>query len=220
MPVTVPFAPVNRIAEAKASFGISDQDDVKAVVRCSWRGASGQLIARWPLSQFTALGLPLEVAMRVRALIDVARSRRLSMTPDVHARCGSAPAPSFGDGHWITRRVLTSRFTDCPGRALVRADERTACGGDHDFSAVRRMMLSGGAVGVGVGVGVGVISAHNISRRYSLAAIISAPDDHFTAGPDCRVIGSGSGRIGGAGGCPTVRARIVSPAGVQKRCRR
>ena len=43
----------------------------------------------------------------------------------------------------------------------------------------------------------------------------SAPDDHFTAGPDCRVTDSGSGRVGGAGGCPTIRAGIVSPAGVQ-----
>ena len=46
--------------------------------------------------------------------------------------------------------------------------------------------------------------------------ISSAPDDHFTAGPDCRVKLSGSGRVGGAGGCPTIRARIVSPASVQE----
>ena len=43
----------------------------------------------------------------------------------------------------------------------------------------------------------------------------SAPDDHFAAGPDCRVTISASGRVGGAGGCPTIRAGIVSPAGVQ-----
>ena len=43
----------------------------------------------------------------------------------------------------------------------------------------------------------------------------AAPDDHFTAGPDCGVIASGSGRVGSAGGCPTVRARIISPAGVR-----
>ena len=43
----------------------------------------------------------------------------------------------------------------------------------------------------------------------------SAPDDHFTAGPDRRVRAPGSGRVGGAGGCPTVRAGIVSPAGVK-----
>ena len=44
----------------------------------------------------------------------------------------------------------------------------------------------------------------------------SAPDDHFTAGPHCRVNVSGSGRVGRAGGCPTIRAGIVSPAGVRK----
>ena len=50
--------------------------------------------------------------------------------------------------------------------------------------------------------------------RYS-AAISSAPDDHFTAGPHCRVIASGSGRVGSAGSCPTIGARIVSSAGVK-----
>ena len=49
----------------------------------------------------------------------------------------------------------------------------------------------------------------------AVVAIISTPDDHFSAGPDCRVTISGSGRVGGAGGCPTIRAGIVSPAGVQ-----
>src|SRR5439155_13337683 len=43
----------------------------------------------------------------------------------------------------------------------------------------------------------------------------SAPDDHFTAGPDCRVSGSAIGRVGGVGGCPTVSAWVISPAGVQ-----
>ena len=38
-------------------------------------------------------------------------------------------------------------------------------------------------------------------------AINSAPDDHFTAGPHRRVTASSSGRVGGAGGCPTVGAR-------------
>ena len=45
---------------------------------------------------------------------------------------------------------------------------------------------------------------------------MSTPDDHFAAGPDCRVSVSAGGRVGGAGGCPTIRAGIVSPAGVQK----
>ena len=48
------------------------------------------------------------------------------------------------------------------------------------------------------------------------SAACSAPDDHFTAGPDCRVNVSGRGRVGRAGGCPTIRAGIVSPAGVER----
>src|SRR5436305_2056410 len=46
--------------------------------------------------------------------------------------------------------------------------------------------------------------------------VIPTPDDHFTTGPHYRVKVSGSGRGGGAGGCPTIRAGIVLPAGVQK----
>ena len=44
---------------------------------------------------------------------------------------------------------------------------------------------------------------------------ISAPDDHFAASPDCRVIGSGVGRIGGAGGCPSISAGVILPAGIK-----
>ena len=46
-------------------------------------------------------------------------------------------------------------------------------------------------------------------------SLSSAPDDHFTAGPDCRVTPSGRGRVSRAGGCPTIGGGIVSPASVQ-----
>ena len=49
----------------------------------------------------------------------------------------------------------------------------------------------------------------------SAVAVYSAPDDHFTASPDCRVTVRASGRVGRAGGRPTVGAGIVSAAGVQ-----
>src|SRR6267378_2684964 len=45
---------------------------------------------------------------------------------------------------------------------------------------------------------------------------MSTPDDHFTSAPDCRVSVSARGRVVGAGGCPRVRAGIVSPAGVKR----
>ena len=44
--------------------------------------------------------------------------------------------------------------------------------------------------------------------------ISTTPDDHFTAGPDCACDSSRVGRVGHAGGCPTVGAGIISPAGV------
>ena len=42
-----------------------------------------------------------------------------------------------------------------------------------------------------------------------------APDDHSAAGPHCRVIDSRVGRVGGAGGCPTISARVISAAGIK-----
>ena len=45
---------------------------------------------------------------------------------------------------------------------------------------------------------------------------IAPPDDHFAAGPYCRVTRSGRRRVGGAGSCPTVRAGIVSAAGIEE----
>ena len=47
-------------------------------------------------------------------------------------------------------------------------------------------------------------------------AIISAPDDHFTITPDCRVEFSWSGRVVGARGYPIIRAGIISAPGVEK----
>ncbi len=44
---------------------------------------------------------------------------------------------------------------------------------------------------------------------------VSAPDDHFTVGPHCRVIDSCGRRIGGIGSGPAVGAGIVSAASVK-----
>ena len=42
----------------------------------------------------------------------------------------------------------------------------------------------------------------------------SAPDDHFTAGPDCRVLSASRGCVDPGGSRPTIRSWVVSPAGV------
>ena len=49
-----------------------------------------------------------------------------------------------------------------------------------------------------------------VFRRSAVA--IAAPDDHFAVGPNCCVTPTGSGRVNGAGGCPTVGPGIISPA--------
>ena len=43
----------------------------------------------------------------------------------------------------------------------------------------------------------------------------SSPDDHFTSGPDCRVRAASRGRVGCAGGYPTVRTWIEFGAAVE-----
>ena len=42
----------------------------------------------------------------------------------------------------------------------------------------------------------------------------STPDNHFSAGPDCSVTGSGRGRVSRARERPIIRNRVISAAGV------
>src|SRR5262249_56897134 len=98
------------------------------------------------------------------------------------------------------------------GVASVRGEEVFFAGG-----------RCGGVVGWGRGwvggtgscpaVHRGVVSAAGVQ----FGAAVPAPDDHFAAGPYCRVHISASGRVDGAGSRPTIRAWPVSAAGVQKR---
>ena len=82
----------------------------------------------------------------------------------------------------------------------------------HD-SAIGRVGSAGGCPTVGAGI----VSPAGVQ----VAAVANpAPDDHFTAGPYCRVTLSACRGVDHAGGRPTVRAGIVSPAGVQSSRRR
>jgi hypothetical protein len=72
-----------------------------------------------------------------------------------------------------------------------------------------------GRIGGGGGcprIRAGIVSAAGVQIT---SVANSAPNDHFTAGPDCRVPVTGRGRVGGAGCCPRIRAGIVSPARVK-----
>src|SRR5207248_4524779 len=65
-------------------------------------------------------------------------------------------------------------------------------------------------------VGAGIVASAGVQWVGTEVIDASAPDDHFATGPHCRVIPSGSGRVSGAGSCPTIGAGIISPAGVKK----
>ena len=93
---------------------------------------------------------------------------------------------------------------NCHPRRSFRCQSTLLCG-----------ISGGGRVG-GAG-GCPTIRARIVSPAGVQSRLVpsSAPDDHFTAGPHCRVIESGVGCVGGAGSCPTIRAGIVSPAGVK-----
>ena len=80
----------------------------------------------------------------------------------------------------------------------------------------RRCDVSGsGCIGGVVAVQLSVLGLYLPPVLRLLSTIISTPNDHLAAGPHGRVKPRASGRVGQAGGCPTIRAGIVSPAGVE-----
>ena len=90
---------------------------------------------------------------------------------------------------------------------------------DKHFSAVPNCPVNGSGNGrVGRArscptVGTGIISTTGVKRRRAIVSV-TTPDDHFITRPDCGVILPPTGRISGAGSCPTVRNGIVPSPGV------
>jgi hypothetical protein len=62
-------------------------------------------------------------------------------------------------------------------------------------------------------IAAGAVSA-TVAEIHAWQTKDPAPDDHFAAGPHRAVRVSGRGRVGGAGGHPVIRGRVVSAAGV------
>ena len=67
-------------------------------------------------------------------------------------------------------------------------------------------------VGDGVGVGGGYIPQY-LPASVRKAAGQSAPDDHFTAGPDCRMVRTGRWCVDRGSSYPAIRTGIVSSSG-------
>ena len=90
----------------------------------------------------------------------------------------------------------TSRFTSCP-HCGVRVSSRGRIGG--------------------AGRGPGVCARNVLATRVNILEGSGAtPNDHLRSGPNCCVTFSTVGGVGEARGYPTIRARIVSPAGPRK----
>src|SRR5262249_10272571 len=102
------------------------------------------------------------------------------------------------------------------------AERRIEAGPDDHFTAGPHCRVNGsgggrtcGAVGSAIVV-AGIVPAAGVNNGLP-AVVVSAPDNHFIAGPDGRVKPPGIGRVGGTGGCPTIGAGVVSAAAVKKR---
>jgi hypothetical protein len=109
----------------------------------------------------------------------------------------------------------------CPASVQHVADPKATPNNHFSAGPDCCVLLSGrGRVGGAGGcptIRAGIISPAGIPILARPPPRISAPNDHLTAGPDCRMILSNLGRVGRAGSCPTIRAGIVSAAGVEPR---
>ena len=112
----------------------------------------------------------------------------------------------------VTIVTLGAKLIASPGEA-----PRIACRKDPDPLSFPLQTAYPPGHGVGAGVGVGIADGTQYLPPVfnGLLLVTSAPDDHFTASPDCRVRESTRRRIGGAGSYPKIDIGIVSPAGVQ-----
>ena len=63
-------------------------------------------------------------------------------------------------------------------------------------------------------VRAGIVSGPSVQPAVTTTSD-PTPDDHFTAGPDCRVRLSCGRRVGGAGGNPSICVWIIAAAGIQ-----
>src|SRR4030095_3746614 len=122
-----------------------------------------------------------------------------AVPPQGGCTSGAHPSPTVGP-RIVSGGVLAphDHFSTCPhtGTSL------SGCAGSASGSP---------------SVGAGIISAVGVQVLVSIIEIEKnpTPDDHFSAGPHCRVRFSEKGRVHRGRSCPAVHARIISPAGVE-----
>jgi hypothetical protein len=141
----------------------------------------------------------------------------------------STPNDHFTAGPDCRVKIPASRRVGIAGGSptirggLVSPSGAEGCTPDDHFTAGPDCRVKGSGsgrvepAGGDPTIGAGIVFPASV--RYGRAprdCNCSTPNDHFTAGPDCRVKVSGRRRVGRAGGYPTIRAGIVSAAGNQR----
>jgi hypothetical protein len=120
---------------------------------------------------------------------------------------GASRHPSIRAGIVLTARVEITIITTTPDDHLAASPH---CGMPV---SPRRGIASAGICPT---VRDRIIFAATVKKaKRATEPIPSTPDDHFAAGPDCSVAGSGSRRIGSSGRCPGIRAGIVFSTGIE-----
>ena len=99
--------------------------------------------------------------------------------------------------------VSNPRAGPFPPHTIISLPARARAGVSMQCRRARRRMLAGRSNCIVPGI------VASLPRSNRLVTIGPAPDDHFTAGPHCRVLVSGFGCVGGAGGRPAVGRRIA-----------
>ena len=114
---------------------------------------------------------------------------------------GASRHPSICTGIVLTARVEITIITTTP-------DDHFAASPHCGMPVSPRGGI--GNAGICPTVRNGIIFAATVKKaKRATEPIPSTPDNHFAAGPDCRVAGSGIRRIGSSGRCPGIRAGIV-----------
>ena len=114
---------------------------------------------------------------------------------------GAGGYPAIGAG------IVSSASIQIGSVAAAPDDHFTTC--PNCCVRISRGWCVGGAGGCPA-IGAGIVFAAGVKKRRE-AAVISSPDDHFTASPNSRVKVSAISRIAGTGGCPSIIDASVRP---------
>ena len=150
----------------------------------------------------------------VAGLVDPTPNDHFAASPHCRVRDpASGRVGGAGRGPTVCNGVVPSAGVQMHAIAISAPDDHL--GVDPHRCVQRPASRRVGGAGRCPTVGAGIVSPAGVQAVDTEVSVASAPDDHFTASPHCRVIVSSSGCVGGAGRSPAIRAWVVPSAGVR-----